>query len=171
MKFRNVFFVAIIVIMAACGKDALDVTFNANYKVDLPVAVTGAKAEYDFAVSDTIDPMMDEEVTKYMGKIKEWKLEGLEGEYKDLSEEFKLISGTLSVKSEGFLASWVLANIDIKEAYNMILTNSNGQFDEVNKILASKKPFIISFVGKTDKKDITYKVGMTVKTKVTANPL
>jgi len=171
MRLRNVFLAAIIVFMAACTKDALDITFDANYNVDIPVAVTGAKAEYDFAVSDTIDPTADSEVAKYLDRIKKWELNGLETKFTELTEDFKLINAKLSVESGDFLAEWTFENVDVTEAYNMILQNLNGQFDEINKILASKKSFIISFVGKTDKKDIAFKLGTLVKTKVTASPL
>ena len=171
MRLRNVFLAAIIIFMAACTKDALDITFDANYKVDLPVEVTGAKAEYDFAVSDTIDLSADTEVAKYLDRIKNWELSGLESKFTELTEDFKLITAKLTVESGDFMAEWDFNNVDITEAYNMILQNTNGQFDEINKILASKKSFIVNFTGKTDKKDIAYKLGVLVKTKVTASPL
>ena len=175
MKWRNVFLVAFIVVVAACSKDLADVTFDANYEVDLPVALSGSKAEYNFVVSDTIDPMSNAEATKYMEKIKAWEITSLKADFKESSENFKLIKGTLTIKSESGteIASWELNNIDIETTnpYQWIMDNANGQFAIINKILAAKTKFIVIFEGKTDKTDITYKLGAKVGTKVTANPL
>lgn len=172
MKIKNILLIAAVVIVAACSKDLLDVTFDANYKVDLPVAVTAAKGEtYSFSVSDSIKPGSDAEVAKYLDRIKSWEMTGIDGKFKDLSENFKLISGTLKVSAGTESAEWTFANIDVVEAYNMVLNNDNGQFDYINNLLSSKKDFKVELSGVTDKKDINYNVELNLKTQVTANPL
>ena len=172
MKIRSLLIIAAVIVAAACSKDALDVTFDAKYKMDLPVEVTGAKAEtYSFEAQDTIDPASDEQVKQYLDRIKEWKMTGITGEFKDLTENFKLLTGTVTVYTKDREAKWDFKNITVEEAYKLMLDNDKGQFDIINKILENKEAFVVKFMGTTDKKDIQFKLGVEVDTKVTANPL
>ncbi|MBN2746919.1 MAG: hypothetical protein JXR34_09345 [Bacteroidales bacterium] len=172
MKLKLLTFILALVVMASCSKDALDITFDANYPVDLNVLVGSSKADQGvFDVRDTIDLQSDAEVAKYLDRIKKWELTGLDGQFKNLSEQFTLINGVLKVSSGVNSAEWTFANINVTEAYALLLENAAGQFDQINSMLAAKGKVIISFVGTTDKQNINFNLGTNLKTKVTANPL
>ena len=172
MKLRTLLILAVVVVMASCSKDALDVTFDANYETDLSVNVPASKAQTGtFHVIDTIDLQSDAEVQKYLAQIKEWNLKGFEGTFKNLSKEFTLISGKLNVESGGRNAEWLFNNVNITEAHKIVFGNENSQFDVVNQILSDKGTFILSFEGETSEKDLTFDMGALMKTEVTANPL
>jgi hypothetical protein len=172
MKLKSIILFVAVLTLAACSKDLLDVSFDANYKTDLAVEVDNAKAENgSFDTRDTIDLASDAEAAKYLERIKKWEMTGFEGEFKNLSEEFNVISAKVTIESGDRKAEWSFSNISVIEAYALLLANDNGQFDLVNQILEEKGTFIITFSGLTDKKGINFDLGLNVKTKVTANPL
>jgi hypothetical protein len=173
MKFKVLILFATVLVLAACSKDLLDVTFDANYETSFKADVDpSVKAEEGvFAVSDTIDPKKDEQVAEYFDRIKNFDLQGVDATIKNFPENFKLKEGTITITLEGRKAEWTFNDLDITEGFVINFNNDNQQFKIVNEILMQKLPFIISFEGMTDKKDFNFDVDMLMKTKVTANPL
>lgn len=172
MKLRGIIILLSVIFLASCSEDLLDVKFDADYKTDLEVKTDNEKAgKGTFSVLDTIDPSSDEEVKKYYEEIKDWNIKSLKGTFKNVSEDFVLTEGVLKIKAKDFEAKWTLENVTGKNAEKVVLENLNGQFEQINKILKDKIPFVIDFSGTTNKDNIEYELEMLMKTEVTANPL
>jgi len=172
MKIKSLFFILAVVIVTACSKDLLDITFDVPLKSDMNVNIAkGAKANGTFDIKDTIILTDNEDITKYHANIKKWVVSGASGTFSTLSTNFKLIDCVINISSEGNVAEWTFQNLDIQEGTKVVFDNSNGQFDRVNLMLASKKPIYISFSGTTDQTGIDYKMALELLTKVTASPL
>lgn len=165
-------------LFVGCGalNDLADVTFNATYSTDLNVNVspTGMKAGIDgvFNVSSTIDPLSDTEFAKYANKIKKVEMVEATAEIVEISAPIVLQSATLSASSTGFTtASWSFANETLVVGKKLTLGNESGQFTNLQNILNSKNVFTVRLQGQSDVNTGTFKVKVTYKTKITANPL
>ncbi len=156
-------------------KSLLDVKFDANYTVDLnmnvPAESSTKAVQSSFSGSATIDPTSNSDVAKYLDLIKSWEVTGLTGTFKNVTKEAVLESGTITFSSDAGTATWTFTNVAIKNGATFTLDNTNGQWDEIDKILSAKKEFTISGEGKTDIDDFSFTISVAVNTTVTANPL
>ncbi len=156
-------------------KSLLDVKFDANYTVDLNMTVPAAgsikSVQSAFEGSATIDPTTNSDVKKYLNLIKTWEVTGLTGTFKNVTKEAVLETCTLTFSSDAGTATWTKTNLPIKNGSSFTLDNSNGQWDELNKILSAKKKFTVTVSGKTDIDDFTFTMEIEVKSTITANPL
>ena len=178
----KIFFAAILVsgllFTTGCSKikSLLDVKFDADYTVDLNMTIPPASGSIkavlnSFSGSATIDPAENSDVSKYLNLIKSWKVTGLTGTFKDVSKEAVFQNGTLSFSSSGDTATWTFTNVQIKNGGTFTMDNTNGQWDELDKILSSKKSFTATVSGTTDKDDFTFTMSIKIQSTVTANPL
>ncbi|NOX87064.1 MAG: hypothetical protein GXO86_14075 [Chlorobi bacterium] len=160
-------------IFSGCNKakEALDVTFNANYKTNLNVDVPAVARSVTFSESETIDPASDPEVSKYWDKIKKFEVQEITGSIISISKNVTLVSATLSVFNETKNAQWTFTNVPLAVGTTLTLDNSNGQWDTVAQILQDKKVFTVSVNGEVSEGDVSFTILVTIKTKVTANPL
>ncbi len=172
MKLKLILIALTAMVITSCSKDVLDVEFDANYETDLLIDIPEVKIEEGaFMVSDTIDLASNKDVETYLAKIKDWDISSIEGQFRELSENFTLVNGTFSVKTETLAAEWTFNNLPITELTALVLANENGQFDIINQILLNKDKFIVTFSGTTDKKGMDFILGSKLKSKVVANPL
>lgn len=173
MKFKTLILFMAVVVLAACSKDLLDVTFDADYTVDTPIAVGSSKiANGTWSSKDTIDLASNAEVAKYLDRIKDWNMKGYEIQFKGLTETFKLISGHITIEDlQGHFAEFNLSNLDITEDFKVTIVNDNGQFEQIQDMLKLKSKIIITTNGETDKQNIAFDLASLLKTQVTANPL
>lgn len=156
-------------------KSLLDVKFDANYTVDLnmnvPAEGTTKSVQSTFQGSTTIDPTSNSDVSKYLDLIKSWQVTKLTGTFKNVSKEAVLENGTITFSSDAGKATWTFTNIAIKNGGTFTLDNTDGQWDEVDKILNAKKAFTVSVQGKTNISGFTFTLSVAVNTQVVANPL
>jgi hypothetical protein len=156
-------------------KSLLDVKFDANYTVDLnmniPASGTIKSVQSAFQGSATVDPTSNADVAKYLDLIKSWHVTGLTGTFKNVSKEAVLQNGTLTFSSDAGKATWTFSNVAIKDGGTFSLDNTNGQWDQLDKILSAKKKFTVSVQGKTDIDGFSFTMSVKVNTEVTANPL
>lgn len=172
MKLKLILIALTVMVFTSCSKDILDVEFDANYSTDLEVDIPAVKIEEgEFMIVDTVDLKSNEDVVTYFDKIKSWDISQIEGTFKNLSEDFTLINGTFSVRTETMAAEWTFNNISVTELTALVLANDNGQFDIINQILMQKDKFIVTFSGMTDRKGMEFVLGTALKSKVVANPL
>ena len=175
MKKLNRFLMAIVIttlVFAGCekAKDALDVTFPADFQADLNVEVL-AGSRGPFYASETIDPTADPEIAKYLNKIKSWEIQEVTGEIIDISKNVTLVTADLNVYSVTHYATWHFQNEALFLGKTLTLDNANGQWDTIALILDEKTVFTIDVSGSTDQNNVTFTIRVTIKTKVTANPL
>ncbi len=177
----KMFFAAILVsgLLFSTGcekiKSLLDVTFNADYTVDIPVTVPASGSieavQGSFNGSATINPTDNSDVSKYLNLIKSWHVTKLTGTFKNVSKEAVLKSGTITFSSTADSASWTFTNVAIKNGGTFTLDNTDGQWTEFDKILSAKKPFTVAFSGTTDEDDFTFTLSVEILSTITANPL
>jgi len=180
MKIKKLLFalLAVSLIVGACNKvkDLADVTFDAEFKVDLNCEVPpgSLKSGIDgaFAASMTIDPLSDPTVEKYIDKIKNWEVTGLTGEILSVSKEgVNLLGADLEVFSANHSTVWHIPATALVVGQKITLDNGNGQWDTIDTILGENKVFTVSVNGTTDQDDVTFVIRVIIKTRVTANPL
>lgn len=172
-------FTLLIVVFSISGcekiKELADVKFDANYESTLNVDVTptATKASYGvFHETATIDPLSNSDMAAYAEKIKEIEIVEASAEVISISTPVKLITTNLSASGDNLPeASWTFSNKTIEAGTVLSLDNANGQFDNLNKILKSKKVFTVSLMGQTDVDEATFSLKIMFKTRVTANPL
>ena len=169
---------AIALMIGACNtvEDLADVTFDAEFKADLNCDVPPGSFKSGlngvFSASETIDPLADPEVEKYIDKIKSWEVTGVTGEILSVSKDsVNLLNAHLEVASANHSASWQIPATPLVVGQQIVLDNSDGQWDTIDSILGEKKVFTISVDGATDEDDVTFIIRVILKTKVTANPL
>ena len=178
MRIKHFALMAILftIVVSGCKKieEALDVTFDTSFSTDLDAIVTpGTKTGIDgtFQVSETIDPAADDNVEAYMDKIKSWDVTEIKAEVISTSKDANLSSLNLSVSNQNHNAQWAFQNIAISPGTVVTLDNGNGQWDSVNNILGELQVFTIMASGTTDEDDLQFTIRVTIKSKVTANPL
>lgn len=180
MKTRNLLFalLAIALFIGSCNQvdDLTDVTFDAEFHADLDCEVVPGTLKSGingtFSAGATIDPLADSTVEKYIDKIKSWEITSLKGEILSVTKEgANLLSAQIGVSNANHAAAWQVENTPLVVGQEIILDNANGQWDSVNQILAEKQIFTVAATGTTDEDDMSIVIRITIKSKVTANPL
>ena len=153
------------------AKELLDVEFDADFKVNLPVYLTGARAlDGAFLVEKTVDPLADEEVEKYIDNIKGWNVTEFSGVFLHVNPDFELTNGLVKISSASKQASWNLDDQTITEGTEISLGNENGQWQTINEIFGQKEEFTAHFSGNNSLEE-DFTLQLIIKTRVTANPL
>lgn len=176
MKLKATFTTLLVaaIVFTGCNKvkNAADVHFDANYSTDINVTVSPNRdINGSFNESATIDPSSNADVNTYLNLIKSWEIVGVSGEITSVSQDFTLLSATVSVSSADQNASWEFSNLAVTTGSSLTLDNSGGQWDTINKILAEKQAFTVSFSGQTDQDNVQFTLHVTLQSKVVANPL
>jgi len=178
MKMKTVLFamLAAVLMISACKTvdDLNEVNFDADFKTDLNCVVPPGSFKSGingaFSASETIDPLSDPNVEKYIDHIKSWNVASITAEIIAVSKpDAKLLNAEIKVFSDDHSALWNIPGMPLAIGQKVTLGNENGQWDEINAILGEKKTFTASINGATDKDDITFTVRVTIKTKVTAS--
>ncbi len=157
-------------------KSLLDVKFDANYTVDMNMTVPPASGsiktvQSSFSGSAKINPTSNSDVSKYLNLIKSWHVNSLTGTFKNVTKEAVLQNGTLTFTADAGTATWTFSNVKIKNDGTFTLDNTNGQWDELDKIFSAKKEFNVQFSGTTDIDDFSFTLSMQINSTITANPL
>ncbi len=157
-------------------KSLLDVTFDANYTVDMnmtipPASGTIKSIQSSFEGNATVDPTSNSEVAKYLNLIKTWHIKNLTGTFKNVTKEAVLQNGTITFSSDAGTATWTFTNVSIKNGGSFSMDNNKGQWAELDKILSAKKEFTITVNGKTDIDDFSFTMSVKIESTITANPL
>ena len=168
--FAGIFLTALV--FSGCNKveEALDVTFDANYKTNLNVEV-GPGRSVTFYEKEEIDPASDPDVNKYWNKIKDFEVREITGTIIDISKNVTLETGTLSIYNNNRRAQWTFNNIPLTVGTSLTLDNAGGNWSTVSRILKDKQTFTVEVEGAVSDGDVKFTVLVTIKTKVTANPL
>ncbi len=168
----------VIFAISACSKvkDALDVSFDADYTVDIALVVPadGSKAAKAniFTGSETLDPLSNEEMARYANKIKDVEVKAITGVVTSITKPTTLLDGQLSVSSFGYPnAEWSFANVFLTEGAELVMGNQGGQIDALQNILRSKQVLTVTVSGTTEHDDLTFNLEVLIETVVTANPL
>ncbi len=163
--------------ITACSKlkELADVKFNADYETTIDVGVTssGEKASTGvFFETVTIDPLSDSDMNTYADKLKEIDVVEATAEIVSLSTPIQLISASLTASGDDLpQAQWIFSNLALEVGTLLTLDNTNGQFNNLEKILKSKKAFTVTLLGQTDVNEASFALKIKFKTRVTANPL
>jgi len=153
------------------AKELFDVEFDADFKVNLPVNLIGTRSiDGAFMVEETVNPLADEEIEKYIDNIKAWNVTQLSGSFLQVNPDFELTNGLVKISSPGQEAIWNLDNQIITEGTEIILGNENGQWNTVNQILNEKQEFTVLFSGNNSLEE-DFVLQLFIETRVTANPL
>ena len=178
MKIKTVLFamLAAVLMISACSTvDELnEVNFDADFKADLNCVVPPGSFKSGingaFSASETINPLADSTVEKYIDHIKSWNVTGITAEIVSVSKPgANLTNAEIKVFSDNHNALWNIPGMPLAIGQKVTLGNENGQWDEVNAILGEKKVFTVAINGATDEDDISFTVRITLKTKVTAS--
>ncbi len=150
-------------------------TFNAEYAVNLeaiiPPSVSLKESEGIFSASATINPNSNAEFSRYADKIKDIEITSISAKVISLSKAVTIKTASIAVFSETRSTAWSFSNETISVGKVLSLDNNSNQWIIVQDILNDKNIFTIFIDGETDVNDVTFTVEVTVKTKITANPL
>ena len=160
-------------IFSGCKKieEATEIKFDATYHADLDVNVSEAARSFTFMAQELIDPVSDPNVKKYIDKIKAYDILQVDAEVLDISKDVTLVAADLDVYSDANKASWHLENLPLTKGAKISLDNENGQWDTVKKIFEEKTAFTVKLGGETSEGGVSFIIRVTIKTKITANPL
>ncbi len=178
MKTRNIALLMLITVVAFSGckkiEDALDVTFDTSFFSDLNAVVTeGTKSGINgtFNVETSLDPTSDDNVAKYMDKIKSWEVTKIKAEIISTSKDATLTILNLGVANQNYSANWDFQNIAISVGTIITLDNENGQWNSINSILGDMEVFTFTTSGTTEEDQLEFKIRIEIDSEVTANPL
>jgi len=164
------------IVFSGCEKidDALDVTFDATFKTNLNIDIPAGTEARDVAVFDeteSIDPTTDENVQKYLDKIKGIEVKGITATITSITKDVVLTNLRFSVKGDAGEAVWEIPSIAVSQGTEVTLGNETGQWDMVNSILDTKKVFTVSASGESSEDDVQFTFEYVIITEITANPL
>lgn len=173
LKILSLVVLLIGLVFGSCKKveEALDVTFDATYDTDLNVDVPAVARNVSFSASSTIDPASDPDVSKYWDKIKKFEVQEVTGVITSISKEVTLVSADLTIANDSRTAKWTFNNVPLTVGTKLTLDNSGGQWNTVDQILQDKKVFTVRINGEVSEGGVQFTILVTIKTKVTANPL
>jgi hypothetical protein len=162
------------ILFSGC-KDALDVTFMADYTSDLPIVVSPSTLKSTngtFSSVTTIDPLSNRDMADYANNIQSIEILEVTGTILSVDNNAVLQTGTLSLISAGLpTASWTETNQPVQAGTVYTLGNDDGQLEKLSNILNSKNVFTVEFSGTTDLDDVTFTMQVFIRAKVVANPL
>ncbi len=171
----NLMLLAMIASFAMVSCDKLDVEFDADYKTTLNVVTEKGfvkSTDGAFYESATIDPLSNSDMAKYAKKIKSIEVREVKGVIKSINEPTLLETCLLKMSSPGSTsAEWTYTNKQLDVGTEFIMDNSNGQLDNMEQILDKKEEFTVEMSGSTSGDNVSFSLEVTIKTKVTANPL
>ncbi|MBU1369778.1 MAG: hypothetical protein KJ578_00660 [Bacteroidetes bacterium] len=162
---------------AGCNKakDLLDVKFDADFETNLNVdipAETMRNTDASFYQESTIDPQSNTEFAEYGSKIKEIEIKEVKATILSINKEVVLETAEITVKSADLNpAVWSYTNETLTVGKQLVMDNSNGQWDNVQTILDGQNAFTVSMGGTSDQDDVQFTLLIEIKTSVTANPL
>jgi hypothetical protein len=164
------------IVFSGCKKvdEALDVTFDATFKTNLNIDIPAGTEIRDNGVFDeteSIDPTTDENVKKYLDKIKGIEVNGITVTVTSITKNITLTDLRFSVKGDAGEAVWEIPSLAVTEGTVATLGNESGQWDMVNTILGEKKIFTVSASGVSSEDDVQFTFEYVINTKITANPL
>jgi len=178
MKIKNIALAILFsaIVFSGCKKvdDALDVTFDATFKTDLNIDIpawTAARDNYIFDETESIDPTTDENVKKYLDKIKGIEVQGITATVTYISKDVVLTNLRFSVNGDAGEAVWEIPSLAVSEGTTVTLGNEAGQWDMVNTILGEKKIFTVSASGESSQDDVQFTFEYVINTEITASPL
>ena len=158
-------------------KSLADVKFDSELSADLNVNIPNYDVKsavlegFEFSESATVDPRSDSDIDKYFDKLKSFAVQEVTGTVASVTAPVKIISGTISITSGTTVASWTITDFDVETGAQIVLDNSAGQWDKVNKILDTKSVFDAKIEGTADTSGVTFVLAVLIKVRVTANPL
>ena len=167
----------IILVSSGCNKleNLLDVTFNAEYTVNLG-AVTypsqGLKQSTGlFSASATIDPTSNSDFLKYAEKIKEIEITSVSAKVLSINKPFTIETASIAVFSESRNTAWNFTNEIINIGKFFTLGNNSDQWAIIHNIIEDQNTFTVLVDGETNVDNVEFTLEITIKTKITANPL
>ncbi len=168
-----------IIILASSGcnklENLLDVTFNAEYKANLEVIIPTAlilkQSTGMFSASKTIDPASNSEFLAYADKIKKIEITSISAKVISINKPVTLKVASIAIFSETRSTAWNFSNEAINVGKVLTLGNETNQWIITQNIFNDKNIFTIFIDGETNVEDISFTLEVTIKTKVTANPL
>lgn len=175
MKIKTIILFVAVVVLAACSKDLLDVTFDADYETKSTMDVTAVKGNGEFSSLDTIDIATNAEVKKYLDNIKSFELNGNIIRFENVPLNFNIETLNIFIKDLDDLGvseiNLTLSNISVAEAFEVTIDYTEAQKTALETMLTKKHKVRIETNGIADASDISFDVVSILKTKVTASPL
>ncbi len=155
-----------------------DIDFNSQFSTDLDVVVPQAVSYkstqtggVSFSKEETIDPLTDSNIKKYLDKLKSFDVQEITGTVKRVSKPVTIETGTITISQGSQVASWSISNFNVVSGAKIILDSGEGQWAKVNQILKSKGKFTAKIMGTVDNYDVSFTINILIKVKVVANPL
>lgn len=166
-------FLFVSLIYAGCSKieNAADVEFDADYNTNLFADVPASGQKAAFVAESKIDPLENDDVSKYINQIKNIEIQKITAEVVEINKEATLVSGNLDIYTSSNKASWNLDNLPLTKGAVLELNNTEGQWNTVKQIFAEKTSFDVKLTGNTNQGDLMFTLKVSIETKVTANPL
>jgi len=156
-------------------KDLNTVSFEPTFSTDLECNVPASgKAPLlkTFTSSGTIDPQDDEDVKKYLNKIRTFEVTSLTGTITSISpNNATLIAGSIVVSTSTSSTQWSVENVPLTVGQKITLGNKAGEWDKVNQILKDGQKFTVTASGETDKAGILFTIKIEIKSKAEAKAI
>lgn len=153
-------------------KDINTISFEPTFSTDLDCVVPASgKAPLikSFSSSGKINPQDDEDVKKYLKKIRKYEIKSITGTITSISpNNATLLNGSLVIKNSQFTSQWAVQNVPLVVGQSITLGNSNGEWDNVNNILKDGQEFTVMASGETDKGGIQFTINVEIEAKVSA---
>jgi hypothetical protein len=169
----------LIIILASTGckklENLLDVTFNAEYTVNLEAVIPPAsdlkQSAGVFSACKIIDPNSNSEFSAYADKIKKIEITSISAKVLSINKPVTIKMASIAIFSETGSTAWNFSNEAITVGKILTLGNESSQWIIAQNIFTDKNIFTILLDGETNVDDVNFTLEVTIKTKVTANPL
>lgn len=148
-----------------------EVTFDTSFQGDIAVDVSGTNRNESFNESILIDPTSDDQVAKYLDKIKGFDIKSVTAEVIKISEDLTLVTAKVEIFNQSKQAVWNYSDVYLTPGAFLTMNNNNGQWDTVSQILMDKLPFTVNLSGEVDKSNVSFTLRITIETTVTAEAL
>lgn len=154
------------------AKELLDVKFDANFKSDLNIDVPAESKSATFNAEATIDPLSNSDFAEYGSKIKEIEIKEVKATITEISKSVVLENAEISVTSGSMTSAiWTYNDVELAVGTELVMDNTNNQWDNVQAILESLNPFTTAMSGTVSEGGVQFTLQIEIKTSVTANPL
>ncbi|TFH21819.1 MAG: hypothetical protein E4H10_14755 [Bacteroidia bacterium] len=151
-----------------------DVEFAATLNINVEDPVVKSTGGVGFAVAELVDPSTNDVVDEYGDLIENYDVSEIVAVVRSVSEAgvVFLAGSTFSIYQGNKSATWSMGTDYPAEVANIFeMTDLGDAYGVVADILLTGDPFYVAAVGETNVGNVSISMEVTIKSRLTANPL
>lgn len=151
-----------------------DVEFTSTLTIDVEEPVMKSTAGVGFAAAETVTPRNNEVVEEYAHLVENYDVSEIVAIVRSVSQsEVVFLKGSVfSIYQGNKTASWTMGTDYPAEVGTIFeMQNLGNAYGVVADILLTADPFFVTAVGETNVGNVLITLDVTIKSKLTANPL